>query len=203
VETEITAAWKSDYRKMIQKACVNTQGNIPILKNPCNTGRIRILLKMYPNAKFIHIVRNPVVVFLSARKFFLELLPTLWFHEVDEKFIEEMLFDVYELLVKDLIELKDLIPEKNFIEFKFEDFEIDPFPYLARIYSQFDIPDFSKAKPHFESYIQKMSGYRKNKYRLIEEGILDQIYKRWGFAMEKWEYELPENLEITKKEAVH
>jgi len=201
-EPHIQERWEADYRKMIRKACYNTGGNIPVLKNPCNTGRIRILLEMYPNAKFVHIIRNPFVVFLSSRKFFVELLPTLWFHPVDEKFIENMILDVYEWLVKDLLELKKLIPEGNYIEVRFEEFEEDPILHLENLYKQLEIPDFQAARPKFEAYVNKMSGYRKNKYKAIEESTLNRILERWGFAMQLWNYEIPEFLEVIKKEAV-
>jgi len=201
-KSHIAESWKRDYRKMVRKACYNTRGKIPVLKNPCNTGRIDTLLEMYPHAKFIHIIRNPIIVFLSSRKFFVELLPTLWFHQVDEKFIENMILDVYEWLVKDLLELKKLIPSGNYIEVRFEEFEENPIHHLERLYEQLGIPDFQEAKPKFEAYVNKMSDYRKNKYLQIEERILNKIMDRWGFAMDLWNYELPDHLEIMKKETV-
>jgi len=198
----IKQKWIADYQKMIEEACNNTGGQIPMLKNPCNTGRIPLLLDAYPDAKFIHIVRNPITIFLSARKFFTELLPTLWFHEVDEKFIENMVLDVYEMLIRDFLEVKSQIPEKNLIEFKFEDFERNPMYYLEKIYNQFSIPNYTKTKIYFEDYIRKMSNYRKNKYEVIPEDLMFRIQEKWGFAMDLWHYDLPEYLDVIKKEAV-
>ena len=37
-----------------------------LLKSPCHTGRARLLLKLFPNAKFVFIHRNPYEVFLSG-----------------------------------------------------------------------------------------------------------------------------------------
>lgn len=37
-----------------------------VLKSPCHTGRVRFLLKLFPNSKFIFIHRNPYDVFLSG-----------------------------------------------------------------------------------------------------------------------------------------
>ena len=37
-----------------------------VLKSPCHTGRVRLLLKLFPNAKFVFIHRNPYEVFLSG-----------------------------------------------------------------------------------------------------------------------------------------
>lgn len=200
--THIIEEWKKDYARMVVKACYNTGGEIPVIKNPCNTGRIRTLLDMYPDAKFVHIVRNPVVVFLSSRKFFTELLPTLWFHPVDDTFIEDMILDVYERLMRDLLALKKLIPPGNYSEVRFEEFEENPIQHLEGLYEKLGIAKFQQARPKFEEYVRKMSGYKKNKYLSIEEDVLDRILNKWDFAMKEWNYELPDFLEVVKKEAV-
>ena len=200
--SSVLEKWKKDYDRMVVKACYNTGAKIPVIKNPCNTGRIKTLLEMYPDAKFVHIVRNPVVVFLSSRKFFTELLPTLWFHPVDDEFIENMILDIYERLLKDVVELKKLIPSANYMEVRFEEFEEEPLLHLERLYQNLGIPNFLQAKPKFEEYILKISGYKKNKYLTIEENVLNRILDKWDFAMEEWNYELPDFLEVVKKEAV-
>jgi len=200
--SDIRNYWKKDYARMVVKACYNTGGKIPVIKNPCNTGRIRTLLEMYPNAKFVHIIRNPILVFLSSRKFFTELLPTLWFHPVDDEFIENMILDIYERLMKDILDLKKLIPSGNYVEVRFEEFEEEPIQHLERLYEQLGIPHFQQARPKFEEYVRKMSGYKKNKYLSIEEDVLDRILNKWDFAMKEWNYELPDFLEVVKKEAV-
>ncbi len=201
-EKEIEKQWMKDYDRMIRQALFNTGGRVAVLKNPCNTGRIQTLLKLYPNARFIHIVRNPVTVFLSSRKFFTELLPTLWFHKVDRGFIEKMVFEVYEWIMKDFQETYPMIPSENLIEFTFEDFENDPMKYMERIYRQFDLENFEQAISGLEAYITKTAGYKKNKYEEISGNLLHEILERWGFAMSLWNYKVPKNLDIIKKEAV-
>ena len=37
-----------------------------VLKSPLHTSRVRTLLSMFPNAKFVHIVRDPYVIFPST-----------------------------------------------------------------------------------------------------------------------------------------
>ena len=135
--------------RMVKKAMINTGGNIPLLKNPCNTGRIKVLLDMYPDAKFIFILRNPIIVFLSSKKFFTELLPTLWFHKASEEELEQMIFRIYDLMIHDYLETKSLIPAENLIEIKFEEYEKEPVSFLKDLYDQFRIPDFEKQSTFF------------------------------------------------------
>ena len=187
--------WKKDYQCMVQKAMINSGGDIPLLKNPCNTGRIKIMLDMYPTAKFIFIIRNPVLVFLSSKKFFKELLPTLWFHTMEESELEEMIFSTYVKLIHDYQEIKALIPDENLIEIKFDDYEKEPLTFIENLYQQFNLLGFNEAKTAFTEYINSLSGYRKNKY-VISRELLDRIKDRWGFSMDMWDYGIPENIEV-------
>ena len=188
-------AWKDAYIKLIIKAKVNTQGKNVILKNPVNTGRIEKILEIYPKARFIHIYRNPVVVYLSTKKFFQELIPTLQLQKTSPEQIQEMIFDLYTKLMQAYFEQKFLIPKEQLIEISFESFEGDPLKYLKDIYRQLEIGDWQQAAPHFETYLQDLGSYQRNVYRISQEE-LDRIKKDWQFAFDKLGYEVPESLEI-------
>ena len=191
----VYSGWKKDFERMVKKAMINTGGNVPLLKNPCNTGRVKVMLDMYPKAKFIFILRNPIIVFLSSKKFFTELLPTLWFHTASEADLEEMIFSIYNQMINDYLETKSLIPAGNLIEIKFEEYEKEPLIFLKDLYDQFKIADFERARPVLMEYIESMAGYRKNTY-VISRTLLDKIIDRWGFSMDLWDYKVPENIEV-------
>ena len=187
--------WKNTYKKLIIKAKANVGGKNVILKNPVNTARINKLLEIYPKARFIHIYRNPVVVYLSTKKFFLELFPTLQLQKSTPEQITEMIFDLYAKLMQAYFNQKDLIPSNRLIEIRFESFEEEPIKYLEEIYEQLKIEDWEQAKPYFEEYLQGMGSYKKNVYR-ISEKELSRIKNDWAFAFDKLGYEVPEALEI-------
>ncbi len=187
--------WGDQYKLLISKALMNTAGSRVILKNPVNTGRLKLLSELFPEGKFIHIYRNPVTVFLSTRKFFLELFPTLWFHEVDQDFITEMIIEVYRNLYTDYFNQVSQVSPDRIYELKFEAFEKDPVSYLKEIYTYFGFENFEVQKPHFENYLNSLKGYKKNKYT-ISKAELAIIEEKWGFAFEKWNYGLPQNMEV-------
>ena len=59
--------WKEKYLSVLQKASLAMDNKPLLLKNPTNTARIKILLELFPDAKFIHIYRNPYDVFQSTK----------------------------------------------------------------------------------------------------------------------------------------
>ncbi|MEO1654252.1 MAG: sulfotransferase, partial [Bacteroidota bacterium] len=86
---KIKKSWKKTYKHLISKSIMNTQGERAIFKNPVNTARIPALLELFPQARFIYIFRNPIIVYLSTKKFFVELFPTLQFQQVSEEEISD------------------------------------------------------------------------------------------------------------------
>ena len=187
--------WKDTYGKLINKAKANTGGKNVILKNPVNTARINRILEMFPKARFIHIYRNPVVVYLSTKKFFLELFPTLQLQKSTPEQITNMIFDLYAKVMHAYFEQKALIPPNQLIEIRFESFEEEPLKYLQEIYRQLKMDDWTAATPYFEEYLKDIGSYKKNIYRISSQE-LERIKNEWSFAFDELGYEVPQDLEI-------
>jgi hypothetical protein len=122
-------------------------------------------------------------------------MPALQFQDISIEEMEENILWVYEQIMSDYLKEKSLIPKENLVELRFEDFEKNTLPELERIYGQLKLPGFEKAKPLFQQYLESQKSYEKNKYTL-SRATVDKITTRWKFAMEHWNYSLPENLEI-------
>ena len=58
--------WKSDLLRFLKKLTLK-YGRPLILKSPPHTGRIKLLLELFPDARFVHLHRNPYTIFLSTR----------------------------------------------------------------------------------------------------------------------------------------
>jgi len=187
--------WYRSYDTLLKKAYINTKGNRLIIKNPVNTARIKMLLKLYPDAKFLYIYRNPISVFLSTQRFFRNLLPTLNLEDVSDVFIDNMIFDVYKRLMEDYLEQKSLIPENNLIELRYEDFEKDPVYKLKNIYDNLLNEDFESVKGLLSTYFDTLKGYKKNKYNIDAE-IINRIKKEFGKYMELYNYDIPPDIVI-------
>ena len=187
--------WYKSYDQLVKKSLIDTKGERVILKNPVNTARIDKILKLYPDAKFLYIYRNPITVFHSTRRFFQQLYPTLWLHKVDDQFIDKMIFDVYKRLIDDYLKLKSMIPAGNLMELRFEEFEKQPVNELEKIYSNLLKEDFLTVKQYFSDYFKTQKNHKKNKY-LVDAEEIDTIRKHWGKYIEMYDYDLPPDVEI-------
>ena len=187
--------WYKSYDKLIKKALINTTGSQLLIKNPVNTARIDKILKLYPDAKFLYIYRNPITVFYSTQRFFQKLFPSLWLNEVDKEFIDKIIFDVYNRLMHTYQEQKLLIPKENLMELKFEEFEKNPVAKIKKIYSDLLKEDFEAEKSYFTDYFFSLNGYKKNKY-LVHESTINAVRKEWGFFMDLYKYKIPNDVKV-------
>jgi len=78
------------YLKVIKKLTYYTGGQQLILKSPDNTCRVDMLLELFPDAKFIHIYRNPYNVFPSTIGMFNKLFPIFSLESIDKTSDEEV-----------------------------------------------------------------------------------------------------------------
>ena len=187
--------WKAEYKLLIKKAIKNTKGNRYLSKNPPNTGRIKVLLEMFPDAKFIHIHRNPIEVFLSTQNFYNKMLPPLQLESISKEEIDLNIQRVYKKIMSDYLNQKELIPSGNLIEVSYNELEENPTAILNKIYETLNFDNYDLASKNFESYIDKLKSYKKNTHK-INKNQLDILLKEWGFTMELYNYSIPKHIEI-------
>jgi len=187
---KIIEQWKEQYLHLLKKATYVFNGKQLILKNPANTARIKILLEMFPDAKFIHIYRNPYVVFQSTVNFYKKAIQPFMLQEISDRQLETNILNIYKEMMTDYFKDKDLIPEDNLVEVKFEDLEENPIEELIKIYNKLEIENYDIAKPKFENYLDSIKGYKKNSYQFSPIKI-SEIEKNWNFTINKWKYQVP------------
>jgi len=151
---------------------------------------------MFPTARFIYIHRNPVEVYLSTRNFFFKMLPHLQLQSIDSRELEDIIFELYKDIVHDYLHQKDLIPEAHLVELSFDDLEKDPGSVIKNLYKDLNLSGYQESKAYFETYLESMKSYKKNKHQITSE-LLEKIRFEWGFAMKQWAYDIPEHIEIT------
>lgn len=181
--------FKDAFEKLIKVSLWNTNGTQFLSKNPPHTGRIPQLLQMFPNAKFIYLMRNPYTVFESTRSFFTNTIQPLKLQNISNEEIEQNILKVYKDLYFKYEKDKHLIPEGNLIEVKFEDFEADSLGMTKEIYRTLNIPGFDEAQAAIEAYLGKKKGYKKNQYS-YEPRTIQLVENHWKFALDQWGYTL-------------
>ena len=181
--------FEETFTKLIKISLWNTNGTQFLSKNPPHTGRVKELVKMFPNAKFIYLMRNPYTVFESTRSFFTNTIKPLQLQNITPEELQENILSVYAKLYHKYEADKHFIPEGNLVEVRFEDYEKNAFDLTQEIYQKLSLPGFEEARPAIEAYVNKKKGYKKNKYQYKPETV-ELVEKHWSFALDEWGYHL-------------
>jgi hypothetical protein len=180
--------WKRRYYRFVQKMTLKYDGKMLFLKNPANTYRIKYLLEMFPNAKFVHIYRNPYKMYSSTLKFFREVFAIYALQTWDDEKLQQGILDNYREMYEKLLEERKLIPSENIIDIQYEYFIENPFKHIKRIYQELDIPGFNEYKQDFKKYIASQKDYKPNNHSICED-IIARVNNNWDFIREMHGYE--------------
>ncbi len=184
---EMLETWKNCFLEFLRKITLSQDGRI-LLKSPPHLGRVATLVEMFPNAQFVHIVRNPYAVFMSTRKLWLNTLAFSHLQIPDPRQIEEMIFswyiELFELFERD----RQCIPQGSFFELKFEDLESRPHEVLRNLYEALSIPGFSDYDKKLVDYLKSIRNYQKNIHDL-DPVTKQKVANRWGFNFQRYGYE--------------
>jgi omega-hydroxy-beta-dihydromenaquinone-9 sulfotransferase len=184
---------RKNYLKIVKKLTYHTGGKQLILKSPENTCRIDMLLELFPDAKFIHIYRNPYDVFPSTIGMFKKLFPIFSLEDITKNpddLVDTVVLDIYEKLYTQYLKDKQAIPKENLLEMKYEKFIKDPMRYMEQIYSDLDIEGFEEQKDAFKQYIDAQAGYKTNGYKIdiVNKRRLNKrlffLFKKFGYNIE-------------------
>ena len=153
-------------------------------------GRVHRLLRLFPDAKFIHIVRNPYAVYRSTKHMYRTLLPLFQLDDVEPEELTRTIIDSYAMMMRQYMKDRDSIPHGHLAEVRYEDLERDPMAELERVYAELALPGWAQALDPIADYLHSLSGYRKNPHQFDQETI-DRVDREWGFAVKAWGYRPP------------
>ncbi|GAB4238535.1 MAG: sulfotransferase [Methyloligellaceae bacterium] len=160
-----------------------------VLKSPPHTARIRTLLKLFPQARFVHISRHPHAVIPSTRRLWKALNSVQGLHNpaLDDPWLDDFIFDAFETLDRRYAEDRELIPEGQLVEIRYEDLVARPKAVLAEIYERLGLGDFARAEPDVDAYLEGQGDYTPNVFELSEK-MRSEIDRRCAAYMQRHGY---------------
>lgn len=187
VPEEEVAEWKAAlvlfYKKLTWK-----YDRPLLLKSPPHTCRIRLLLEMFPDARFIHICRNPYTVFQSTKAQNRVNLRTKGLQRSDMQHTDAQIIRRYKTMYDVFFEERALIPDGRLQEVRFEELEQDPVGQVKKIYERLNLPGFDTVQPSLQHYVDSIANYRRNDYPALPPSLRHDIAQAWQRSFEQWGY---------------
>lgn len=190
VTEEERQRWKDAFLYFIKKIMIATDNRRVVVKSCTHSARIPMLLEMFPNAKFIHIHRNPYECFASTLHM---RSHTDWenFFHLPEESVEGQRLEQTALLgqriFERLIEDKHLIPEGNLYEIAYEDLVGNEMSVLGDMYARLELGGWDRFEPILSEYVGGLKGYKRNKLN-IDDQFKELVYDRWKVVFDHYGY---------------
>ena len=158
-----------------------------VFKSPTHTARMKILLELFPDARFLHIVRNPLTVFPSTMRLWGALHLVHGLQVDNDEVLEPYILNTFEEMYAAFERDRKNIPANRIHEIRYEDLIDKPIETLGRAYRELDLGDFSNLQQALGKEIESIKHFRVNSYP-ADERIAKMVRSRWQAFIERYGY---------------
>jgi len=181
--------WKQAFVLLLKKISLANQNKQLVLKSPPNTARIKLLLSLFPDAKFILIHRNPYEVYASNKRFWKVAQDIYTIGRTKSVDVNKIILDTYSKTMHRYLLEKDLIPQGQLIELPYEDFIKMPVASMRQIYESLDLNEFGYCVNKMESFAELQKNYIVLDHNLAPEERMT-VSEKWEPFIRHWNYPL-------------
>jgi len=179
--------WKATLLWFLKKLTYKYSKAI-VLKSPPHTARVRLLLELFPDAKFIHICRDPYAVFQSTRHMYDTMVWHTYLQRPDIAGIDDGILRRYVTMYDAYFDERALIPPGQLYELRFEDLLRDPIGKIFNLYDALGFGSFAALEPRLHAYVDSLRRYRQNDYIELGEKERIRVVEEWRRNFEMWGY---------------
>jgi len=179
--------WKAAYLYGLKRIAYYQPNRRLVLKSPPSTGRVATLLEIFPDAKFVHISRNPADIFRSLEQLANQVLFAKFSMQTATKpQIRELLIRHYQLLDANFRRDKNLIPDYQLSEVTYDEIMQDALGTIRRMFSDLKLEDWEQYEDELKVAIQKEASYVPNNVP-IPIDIQELVAHHFSESCEDWE----------------
>jgi hypothetical protein len=143
---------------------------------------------MFPDARFVHIHRDPYAVFQSFVHVYAKALPFGRLQDTSGVDWTGRLIRQYQEIHDAFFEERALIPAGRFHEMSYEELERDPMDEMRKLYVSLALPEFEIVEPALRTYLDSQAGYQKNVFPELAPDVRQHVAAAWGRCFDEWGY---------------
>lgn len=159
-----------------------------VLKSPPHTARIRLILEVFPKARFIHIHRNPYEVYASYRRSALIMLEMMRLQNHAWEGLEDRILSQYRHLYDCYFEDRALIPPGQLSEISYQQLVARPLETLSAVYQQLGLGAVGPLQSAAQAYLTKLGSFRQSDLSGLEPRTIQRVDTEWRRSFEEWGY---------------
>jgi hypothetical protein len=180
--------WKSIFLTFLKQVLSRSRGR-PVIKSPPHTFRVKILREMFPDAVFIHIVRDPYVLFASTRHLLERMFDIYALTRYEAAQLEEYILRNGITMEKALDAALPGLGRDRYHRVRYEDLVDSPIGQISLIYERLSLGDVEAVLPAIRAYLERNAGYQTNRFQLSRDDEA-RVSERWRGMFSKYGYAL-------------
>jgi hypothetical protein len=189
VEAAARERWKRGFVRFLKAVALANPGRRLVLKSPFHTSRITVLLECFPEARFVHIVREPQAVFASTVNMCKAMYRWCSLQTSTLDGLEANVLEVFVRMATALEQGRHQVDPSRFHELRYEDLVRDPRAELRRLYEGLELGDFETAAPAVDDYLARRADFRSGAYAPAAPVWRAEVRRRWGPLVRRHGYE--------------
>jgi omega-hydroxy-beta-dihydromenaquinone-9 sulfotransferase len=178
------ARWEEGLRTFLRLLLLRRSGRL-VLKSPQHTFRLRTLTRIFPQACFVHLVRNPFEIFASTVHFWTVMYERYGLQRPDLPLLHERVFETLTAMYARLEQDRPLVDPSRFFELRYEDLIRDPVAAVEWLYRHFGWNEFPRDA--LVRYAAETAGFQPNRYDL-PSALRSEIARRWSAYIKRYGY---------------
>ncbi|MGB6045112.1 MAG: sulfotransferase [Pirellulales bacterium] len=178
--------WQRSFRQLLQSLTLKYDKRL-ILKSPPHMGRLPVLLEMFPEAKFIHVVRDPYEVFVSTVRMWKSFDESQGLQPTDEKILEEFVLETHSRLYTSFDTNRGQLDKNQLVEVRYEDLLASPLDQIRIIYQTLQLGAFDAASDKMQDYLDRRRDYVPNRHQFPAE-VCQAVTSRWSAQIDRYGY---------------
>jgi omega-hydroxy-beta-dihydromenaquinone-9 sulfotransferase len=186
--------WRSQ-REERRRSGIAAKAKQMVLKSPMRTAQIDVLLKLFPDARFIHIVRDPYELFSSTVRLWKTLCRyhgcqiARWDELPDgTPSIEDFVLETFVLLYVKFFEDRSEVSPERICEIRYEDLIREPLDELSRVYNHLGLGGFQTVRKRHEENMSKLYEYRPRR-DLPNDVDRTKVARQWSRYIKQYGYD--------------
>lgn len=178
--------WKKAWLQFLRAISLNHSKRL-VIKSPLHTARLDAILELFPEARFVHLVRDPHDVYPSTLRLWRRLAEDEGLQVPRSANLEDFVFANFREMYESFEQSRGSVPSGRLCEIRYEDLVANPTATLRTIYDRLGLGDFEKVRPAIEQYATDMRSFRANHYKLSADECR-RIHQHWAKYIQRFGY---------------
>jgi hypothetical protein len=152
------------------------------MKSPGDTARVALLLRRFPNARFVYIHRDPFAVFHSNLYLWRVIRREFSLQTISDGEAERLIIRMYRGLLTRYLEQRDVVPSSQLIEIRYETLRAEPVSELARLYEALGLGELPQS---LRNSLATQDSHTTHEYTTSPD-LEARLRTEWAFSFDEW-----------------